>query len=406
MKIRDFFTTKVNIVVPQTIETKSNNPIGYDSFSEQDYSPSLPVTIAKHNLDYIPFGILNDYPSQLINLYHNSPIHQSIINNKTSGVAGNGFKYDVQSFDPKQAITLQQFLSNPDGEDDLQSLVNTISLDLNIFGAYALEIIWNATFDKILRIKRVSAEKLRFCKPDKKGKVEYMYYSDNWFDKHRAVITKLPLFDLANKKDQNQIMYVKAHTIGSDFYALPDYTGSMTDIESSAEISNYLNSQLKEGFSPNYIISNFNAPESREERQMIVNGFKQSFQNMSKGEKGIILFNSDKENATTVEKIDVSNIDKMIIAASTSVNQSIITGSRVTSVELMGISVPGIGSTDIETAYKIWHSTVILPKQKVIEKTLNKILKINGLFINLKIVEFNPLADSSITITPDQTPII
>jgi hypothetical protein len=84
--------------------------------------------------------------------------------------------------------------------------------------------------------------------------------------------------------------------------------------------------------------------------------------------------------------IDVSNLDKQFIALADQIQSKIITGHRVTTTELFGISTPGrLGNSDFATEVQVFQTFVIKPSQSQIEKTINKVLKINGLDVNFKI---------------------
>ena len=43
---------------------------------------------------WVNWGLKNDYPLQLSNLYYNSPIHQSCVDFAVSAILGNGVDYD------------------------------------------------------------------------------------------------------------------------------------------------------------------------------------------------------------------------------------------------------------------------------------------------------------------------
>ena len=81
-----------------------------------------------------------------------------------------------------------------------------------------------------------------------------------------------------------------------------------------------------------------------------------------------------------------ANLDKQFIALADQIQSKIITGHRVTTTELFGISTPGrLGNSDFATEVQVFQTFVIKPSQSQIEKTINKVLKINGLDVNFKI---------------------
>ena len=78
---------------------------------------------------FVEFGVNNDYPKYLIDLYSESPKHGSIVKNKSIYIFGKGFK-DV----PQTA--------NTKGESWNEVMQKCI-LDNELFGGYYLQIIYN-----------------------------------------------------------------------------------------------------------------------------------------------------------------------------------------------------------------------------------------------------------------------
>jgi hypothetical protein len=71
------------------------------------------------------------------------------------------------------------------------------------------------------------------------------------------------------------------------------------------------------------------------------------------------------------------------------VSSRILTGHRITSPLLLGIRTTGTGlgsnAQEIEIAYNHFMETVIKPKQKVLLKSLDKIMRMHGMSVKLEI---------------------
>jgi len=101
------------------------------------------------------------------------------------------------------------------------------------------------------------------------------------------------------------------------------------------------------------------------------------------------MFSDGKELAPEVTPIEVSNVDKQFTVIADQITQKILTGERATTPELFGIAIPGqLGNGDFDTKVKCFSKFVIAPDQFIFEQAVNKILRLNGYDIKLKLNPF------------------
>lgn len=348
---------------------------------------SLPIVKEIGNKDWVDY--LTDqneqYPDYLDKLYSSSPTHSAIVDTKSLIVAGNGYTIDDSKLNEIQKTSLNQLLSYIDGKHSIEDLLTDISKDFELYGSIYLEIIWSLDFSRPIKIKRISQKNIRSGKMDENGDVKSFYYSRNWSDR-REEIKEIPSFDITNKEDYRQLLFIPVQMVSNDYYGEPQYLPSINWIELESQTGLYYKSLLNNGFNPSVVIKFFRKPASVEERSEIINNLKSSFGGVKQAGKAVVMFSDGKELAPEISPIEVSNVDKQFVVIADSIVTKILTGHRITTPELLGISIPGkLGTADFATQVDAFQQFVIRPNQKVIEQLINKLLRLNGFDVNFQI---------------------
>lgn len=360
-----------------------------------------------------------NYPDKLIRLYKTSALHKAICDNTAFQIAGKGFTWDKTS--PTNDKT-SQFLANINNDlQDINEILSRVSLDLKIFGGFALLVTWSRDWTEIIEIEHVEINKLRAAKPDLiTGKIPGYWFSFDWGLTYRPLRYFIPVFDPtlqnANKKryqqaidnfwysnsgvkdtsildgkENTQIIYYKEHSPDSWFYPNPDYSGCITSLDADIESDNYMLSSLKNSLSLEYII-NIITKETKEGKQQIVKQLLDSFKGAKNAGLPLISFSKDKDNIVQVTKLDAPDQDKRYTNFNMNALQKILFAHKINPV-LAGLLLPGsLGnlSGNIESAQELFNITVVEPYQQKIAKVFNKIMKINGLD-QLSIIPIDPI---------------
>ena len=93
---------------------------------------------------------------------------------------------------------------------------------------------------------------------------------------------------------------------------------------------------------------------------------------------------------------DPNGADDYYTVLNDTVSQKILTAHRITSPMLLGIkSNTGLGNNaeEIETAYRLFLNTVVLPYQQSILSVFEGLLEFNYGDVNIGVVQKNPLFD-------------
>lgn len=396
MKLFGFNISKSSTVpVP---EKRTDNSILVDAFSFYQANTYLPAVSTYYSTNtYVKWGDNNLFPLQLVDLYNSSPIHSSIILQKSKMVVGAGLQYNDSLLSIQQKDAINRFLIAADGERDLETVLQDLSFDYQLFGAMVIEVMWNSDFTRIVKVNRIPAMNIRLGKENDYGKVENFYYNKDWSRSNSC--TAIPAFNILNKESQNQIIYIKNPSVDGRYYGIPTYASGLNWVAADASISKFHLSNINQGFAPSIAIKFYKKPESDEQREEIVSGIKKEYAGQGNAGKAMIFFSDGKDLAPDVAPVDTTDLDKQFTVIADQIVDQIIRSHRGVSPILWGVKTAGqLGgaSGEYEVAYKTFEKNVVQPDRKVLENVVNRILKINGWNVNLTMKPFQ-VFDSSIT---------
>ena len=380
MNILGFQFGKQAIKTPEVINIPRDNSDAVDGFSLNAVT-DLPVITESRNYDWVNYGDDNLYPEYLKSMYNTSPTHNAIVKTKAQMVVGEGYTIDETFLDEKQKIDALKIIQ------DIEKDKYDLSLDFQLYGAMAFEVIWSLDFSRVVEVNRLDVSKLRSGKYDD-GEVEEWFYKRNWNDRREDEVC-IDVLDTSNKEDHRQIYYVSGPKVSNEYYGEPTYLSAMDWITLESQVGLYYRSLIENGFNPSVIVKFYRKPASQEERDDVVSGLKRTFGGVKRAGKAMVMFSDGKELAPDVVPVEVSNVDKQFTIISDQITQKILTGERATTPELFSIMVPGqLGNGDFETKVKCFTKFVIQPDQRVFENAVNNILKLNGFNINYKLKPF------------------
>lgn len=373
----EFGKQKESISVESVVVDKKSY---VDAFSLSAVT-DLPVIKESRNNEWVDYGDDNLYPEYLKDMYNTSPTHNAIVKTKAQMVVGDGYTIDDTFLDERQKIDALKII------EDIEENKYDLSLDFQLYGAMAFEIIWSLDFTRVVEVNRIDVSKLRSGKFDD-GEVEEWFYKRNWADRREDAVC-IDVLDKSDKENHRQIYYVSGPKVSNEYYGEPTYLAAMDWITLESQVGLYYRSLIENGFNPSVVVKFYRKPASQEERDDIVSGLKRSFGGVKRAGKAVVMFSDGKELSPDITPIEVSNVDKQFTIISDQITQKILTGERATTPELFSIMVPGqLGNGDFETKVKCFTKFVIQPDQRVFEDAVNNILKLNGFNIHYKLNPF------------------
>ncbi len=390
----------------------------------------MPRSIERASIKWIEFGDprngrWNLFPQDLVDLSNSSPTHGQIIKRKANMVAGKAINYS-KDMTVAQMAEIEQFILNPNPDEDLHTVVKKMAKDYCLFGAFALEVVWTKDRTKISEVHHLDVSTLRAAPKDRYRRIPGWFYSEDWSryrmgtptDPGAFIPTFVPSFGYANCTNQDcqnynediygetcpmcqadtiqnadrQILYWGQYTPGNRYYAEPDYIAARSWIELDAEFGLMQLSGVLNGLTPSFIMNFIGTPSEEQKRQQWRD--VQNFIGPRKYNGVMLQFSANKELVPELVTVDRNtNIDKLWVVLAEQAQSQIMTSHGVTSTMLFGVATPGKlgGNDEVKESYRIFDRDVISPIQIEISKVLNKICAVNGLKPMLTIDKNSPI---------------
>jgi hypothetical protein len=330
-----------------------------------------PVFVENKSKGWVSFGVHNDYPKYLLNLFSESPKHGGIVKNKCTYIYGKGFE------DKGQA----------NGSETWNDILRKVVKDDELYRGFYFQIIWNRE-KKIKDIYFIEFHKVR----TNIDKTEF-YVKNDWSN-NKEKERVYPAFNV-NDPVGAQIFYYKEYNPMSDCYPVPSYFQGLNMIEADIEVSRSLLGNAKQGFSGSKLINlNNGDPINEEHKGEVEKGLLKKFTG-SEGKRVVIMFNKSKDNSAEILDLGSSMLTKEDFTNVNALIQSeILTTHQITSPVLFGISTPGsLGQrNELRDAFEIFSKTYVNDRQQVIEEIITKFRNLKGEQGEFKIQPLEPLS--------------
>lgn len=335
----------------------------------------LPNIEEKRGKEWIDFGSNNLYPQLLIELYNNSAMHHTAVDAKVDGITGEGFKYFGNEIINSRGETIDELFAK-------------ITLDQQLFGGYALNVIWSRDGENIAEYYHLPFNNVRSGVMNEDEEIEEYYYCSDWtkYRKYKPVSYKA--FSTTDNSGDNasQVFYHFETTPGNYYYPLPSYVGAINDIDTDARISRYHRSNLQQGLAPSMMLTFKNGIPTADEQTEIWRDIEKTFAGQDNAGKFFVNF-AEPGREPTLEPIQNVN-DTYYVELESRVSSRILTSHRISSPLLLGIKdASGFSNNadEIQTAYNHFMGTVIVPEQKKLVRSFNKLINMSGRTIKLEI---------------------
>jgi hypothetical protein len=315
----------------------------------------IPVFKETRNKDYIKYGEDNRYPEYLTYLFNKSAKHNAILTGKAFYIFGEGYENGNAKVNRLN--------------ESLNDIAKKAILDIEIYGGFRLEIIWNAA-RKVSEIYHVDYTSIRV------GKESGYWYKETWDSNNRDEEIFIPAFNPSYPVG-SQIFAYNEYRPMTRFYPLPSYIGSNNYIETDIEISKYYLSAIRNGMTPSKMIQFFKGEPTEDKKREIEHRMQKKFAGAENAGKFILVFNDvNASKSVEVNDLSATDLDKHMIELNKTCQQEIFSGHLVTSPMLFGIKTEGQlgGNTELKTSYDIFINTYAKPKANAFDKELGYLL--------------------------------
>lgn len=333
------------------------------SFSDD----KLPVFKELKGKDIISYGEKNDYPEKLIELYNRSPKHNAIVTKKARFITG---KETVIESQPDKVVRWNKY-------DSVQEFKYKIELDKRLFGAFAVEVVYDRLgipsyyHIPVSKIRTLDHEEYQYWPDGAKTKRDDIKYYQAYDPNNKTVDPDTGLYN-------KQILYYREYRADLGVYGLPDYIGAIQYIQIDTRIANFHLNNIKNGFTGGTLIQMFKGDTTPEEVRAIEKAFKKRYGGDDGDEAGglILQFNNPNEQASVISPLAANDLDQRFLTLNNHVQQEIFVGHGITSPMLFGVRVEGQlgGRNELAEAYEIYYRDVIEPEQEFMDRFLESLL--------------------------------
>mgnify|MGYP003109449849 FL=1 len=347
----------------------------------------IPEVKEVYNKKWISYGENNDYFDILIERYLGSPTNSRCINGIVDMVYGRGLEATDSAEFPEMYAKFKVLIRPKD--------VKRVSNDYKMLGQAAMQVVYNKSKTKIIKVLHFPMECLRAEKCDSKGIIRAYYYHPKWAEiKPSDTPKRIPTFGNGAKSEKSELYIFKPYRSGFYYYAPVDYHGCLQYCSLEEEVSNYHISNIKQGLQPSLLINFNNGIPNEETQEIIERKIYDKFSGSSNAGKFILAFNESIETKADLEPIHLPDAHAQYQFLSDESREKIMLGHGIVSPILLGIKDnTGFGNNaeELRTASILMDNIVIRPFQEGIIEGINDILNFNKIYLNLYFVTLQPI---------------
>lgn len=323
---------------------------------------------------YVSYGADNMIPEYLHGLYDDVSTLKTIINGTADYAAGDNIISTIQGLETTV---------NGAGES-WKDFITAIVTDYLIYGGFAIEVIRN----KAGKPSALNYIDYRYLRSDKDGNL--FYYSEDYGKKYtRSDKTLvLPKFN-RDANDANSIFYYKNER--TKVYPTPLYSGAIKACEIERHIDEYHLSGLENGFYGSYVFNFLNGVPEDDQKREIEKNVNEKFCGSANVGRVLINFADSKENAATVQKLDVVDFsEKYKAAAERSREQIYCAFAAIPQLFGLTSAATGFSEQEFKEAFKLYNRTKVRSLQRMVCDKINYIFNTaDGITIDPYTIEGN-----------------
>lgn len=352
----------------------------------------------KNALGWVNWGIRNNYPNLLLDLYNQSPTHRSAVNFAVMSILGNGVDYKQMGVNGDEIV--------PNYSQSWDEIIKSLALDYIIYGSYAIQIIQNKD-GKTFSFWHMPLDKVRWSEYDEDGQITSYWICQDWTATGQFPPFQIEAFDMRDdfKIDRGKpYLYVyRTYSPAMTYYTQPHYQAAIKAIQSEIEYVTYDLKNIVNGFAPAGVLT-LPEVETDEERQAVIKNVTKMFQGSENANSVMITFRSNIEDKG-VEYVpfqtNKGSFNFYADANQRTINR-ILEAHQIPNAALIGhpdISNSGFASEadKLEVSYQLYNKLTGNYNRMAVIKTLNQMLQMNGVDteIIMKPLSFNDFGEDA-----------
>ena len=352
----------------------------------------------KNALGWVNWGIKNNYPNILLDLFNQSPTHRSAVNFAVQSILGNGVDFEQMGLNDYEVV--------PNYAQSWDEVIKSLALDYILYGSYAIQIIMNKD-GKTFSFWHMPLDKVRWSEYDEDGQITSYWISQDW-----TALGQYPPFEIealdmredAKIEKSKPYLYVyRTYSPTMAYYTQPHYAAAIKAIQAEIEYCNYDLKNIVNGFTPSGVLT-LPEVETDEQRQAIINNITRMFQGSDNANSVMITFRNNIEDKG-VEYVPFTNSTgnvNLYADANQRVINRILEAHQIPNASLIGmpdLNNSGFSSEadKLEVSYQLYNKLTGNYNRMAVIRTLNQMLKMNGIDteIIMKPLNFNDFGNDA-----------
>jgi hypothetical protein len=333
---------------------------------------------------YVLNGKNNEGYDYVINRYKHSPTNAAILDSYYSYTYGQGL---TANYMVNQAIQMAK-VNKLFTKDTVRKLVK----DYTLFHECSFEVILGKTGNEIAEINHLPKNKVVPNEVDEYGVINSYWYSYDWSDLRKYPPTEIPVF-VQGTTEKKTVFVIKEYSINDFYFARPSYYSGLNYAELEEQISVYCVNHIKNGLSAGHIINVNEGVTDDEVKTQFERNIIKKWTGANNANKFILSFNSNKDNATTIETITIADAHQQYQFLTEEARKQLLTAHKVVSGAILGIqSGTGFSSNadEIATAFDETMLNVITPMQNALVDGFEYVLGQNQITLELYFMNLRP----------------
>lgn len=363
-----------------------------------------PITNYNAQYNIINFGIDNQYPYKLIDLYNTSVTHKACIDFATNAIVGEGIDWGKMNIKMEEMLTPNYYMS-------WNEFIKAMAFDFSLYSAFAFQVIKNKD-GKTYSFFPQPIETVRLEEMDEDGIVNNAYICKDWSATGKYQPVKLPMFgfqkDREIEKGVPYIFYHKQYNPVNNYYGLPTYSSAINAIQAEAQYQTWELKNVINNFTPTGMLT-LPEVETDEQRRAIINNIQAMFSGAENANSLMISFRNnieDKPIEFTPFVASSTNVNLYDAANERTINR-IMAGHKIPSKALIGYPADNTGFSNsgeyLESAYALYNVNVANNSRREILDTINNLFKLNGVEVNIELKPLRYIIDSKEEVKSDTT---
>lgn len=352
----------------------------------------------KSGQGYVSWGLKNNYPNILLDLYNQSPTHRSAVNFAVQSILGNGVDFEQMQLNGDEVV--------PNYAQTWDEVIKALATDYILYGSYALQVIMNKD-GQTYSFWHMPMDKVRWSEYDEDGQITSYWICKDWTMVGTYPPVEIEALDMKSEMKLERgkpYLYVyRTYSPTMTYYTQPHYAAALKAIQAEIEYCNYDLKNIVNGFAPAGILT-LPQVETDEERQAVIADVTRMFQGSENANSVMITFrNSVEDNVVEYTPFQSNKGSFNYYAdANQRVVNRILEAHQIPNAALIGM--PDIGNSGfsseadkLEVSYQLYNKLTGNYNRMAVIRTLNQMLKMNGIEteIVMKPLNFNDFGDDA-----------